>query len=98
MATAAMRTAPKKRKAPVMAEIDASVVRELATHAADINHMQEDMDKVLAEMAQMRICLNKISATLSEARGGWKILMLLGGAAGVLGAMITHFIAATWGK
>lgn len=82
-----------------MSEIDSSVVRELATHAADINHMKEDMDRILTEMAQMQMCLNKISSTLSEAKGGWRMLMMLGGLAGVVGSLLTHFVSALpWGK
>lgn len=75
-----------------MAEADLVVARELATHAAEIRHLQEDMNKLLVEMAHMSDSLVTISSTLSEARGGWKVLMLVGGAGGALGAIISQVI------
>ena len=62
--------------------------RELATHASDIAHLQNDMDKLVASVAAMQKTLSEIEKTLSEARGGWKILMLVGGASGALGAIL----------
>ena len=66
--------------------------RELATHAADIKHMQEDMDKMLESMKAMQTTLTSINSTLSEAKGGWKVLMLVGGAAGTVGAGIVQIV------
>jgi ribosomal protein S5 len=71
--------------------------RELATHAADIKHMQEDMDKMLETMKSMQNMLTDINVTLSEAKGGWKVLMLVGGAAGTVGAGIVQ-VAHWWSK
>ena len=47
-----------------------STARELATHANDIEHLQQDMDKLVAEMAEVRKSLQSIQSTLSEAKGG----------------------------
>lgn len=66
--------------------------RELATHAADIRHLQEDMDKLVESVAAMQKSLAEINTTLSEAKGGWKVLMMIGGAGGALGAVVTQFI------
>ena len=82
-----------------MSDIDPiSTARELATHANDIEHLQQDMDKLVAEMAEVRKSLQSIQSTLSEAKGGWKVLMMIGGSAGVLGAAITHAIHYFVGK
>ena len=54
--------------------------RELATHASDIAHLQSDMDKMAADMEEIKKTLASIHTTLSEAKGGWKVLMLAGGA------------------
>ena len=62
--------------------------RELATHASDIKHLQDDMDKMLVNMKEMQATLMDIQKTLSEARGGWKVLMLVGGASSVVGAWL----------
>lgn len=81
-----------------MADIDTA--RELATHAADIEHLQRDMDKLVESVAAMQKTLSDIEKTLSEARGGWKMLMLLGGASGVMGSVITQVIHSlpAWSK
>ena len=62
--------------------------RELATHAADIKHLQDDMDKMLENMKAAQITLTAIDRTLSEAKGGWKVLMLVGGASGAGTALL----------
>jgi hypothetical protein len=60
--------------------------RELATHASDIAHLQSDMDKMAADVEEIKKTLASINNTLSEAKGGWRVLMLVGGASGALGA------------
>jgi prefoldin subunit 5 len=66
--------------------------RELATHAADIRHLQDDMDKLVESMTAMQKSLAEINTTLSEAKGGWKVLMMIGGAGGALGAVVTQVV------
>jgi len=73
--------------------------RELATHAADIRHLQDDMDKLVESMAAMQKSLAEINTTLSEAKGGWKVLLMIGGAGGSLGAVLTQLIhSIPWSK
>jgi prefoldin subunit 5 len=74
-----------------MAEPDIQTARELATHAADIKHLQDDMDKLVADMNDIKASLQSIQTTLSEARGGWRVLMMVAGASGTIGAAITQF-------
>ena len=64
--------------------------RELATHAADIKHLQEDMDKLVSDMNEIKATLVNIQTTLAEAKGGWRVLLLMGSAAGLVGAGIMH--------
>jgi prefoldin subunit 5 len=75
-----------------------SVERELAVHETEIKHLQADMDRLVADMDDIKNTLNNINTTLAEARGGWKVLMLLGGAGGVLGSSVTYFIQQWLGK
>jgi prefoldin subunit 5 len=77
-----------------MTEDAIQTARELATHASDIAHLQNDMDKLVASVADMQKTLSDIDKTLSEAKGGWKMLMLIGGAGGVLGAALTQILHA----
>jgi len=76
--------------------IDAiETARELATHASNIEHLQEDMDKMIKEMAEIKTTLQNIEKTLSEAKGGWKTLMAIGGGVslitGVIGVIIGYW-------
>lgn len=69
--------------------------RELATHANDIEHLQDDMDAMKADVAAIRKSIEEINRTLSEARGGWKVLLWAGGAASAFSA-IAGFISGKW--
>jgi prefoldin subunit 5 len=75
-----------------------SVERELAVHETEIKHLQADMDRLVADMESIKTTLNNINSTLAEARGGWKVLMMLGGAGGVLGSAVTYAIQQWVGK
>jgi len=50
------------------------------------------MDKMLVNMKEMQATLLAIDKTLSEARGGWKVLMLVGGASSVMGAGLVQLV------
>jgi prefoldin subunit 5 len=71
---------------------EVATARELATHAADIEHLQKDMNKLMLDMEDVKKTLVDIQSTLSEAKGGWKMLMLLGGAGGLFGSLITQVV------
>lgn len=75
-----------------MSEDAIQTARELATHASDIKHLQDDMDKMLSNMKEMQATLIDIQKTLSEARGGWRVLMLVGGASSVMGAGLVQLV------
>jgi prefoldin subunit 5 len=73
----------------LMSTIDPiETARELATHASNIQHLQEDMDKMIVEMAEIKTALQSIEKTLSEAKGGWKTLMAIGGGVSLLTGII----------
>ena len=73
-------------------EDSVQTARELATHANEIKHLQQDMDKLVQDMDQVKASLADIQKTLSEAKGGWKVLMYFGGAGGVVGGALTLVI------
>ena len=64
--------------------------RELATHASDIAHLQDDMDKLVADINDIKATLAAIQTTLAEAKGGWRMLMMIAGISGTIGAAITQ--------
>jgi len=65
-------------------------------HAVHIGVLQEQMRSVMASLADQKKVneaqskqLTEILEKLSEARGGWRTLMLLGGAAASFGGVAT---------
>ena len=66
--------------------------RELATHSADIKHLQTDMDKMVKDMDEIKETIKEISKTLSEAKGGWRMFMLIGGIGAAIGASMSWII------
>lgn len=71
---------------------DADTIRQLATHDADIRYLREDTDKIVSSMSEMQKDLRAIKDTLAEARGGWRVLLFIGGAGGALGSAVTHLM------
>ena len=81
-----------------MSNIDPiETARELATHANDISHLQEDMDKMIKEMQEIKLAIQGIQKTLSEAKGGWKTLLAIGGFVSFVTGIV-GFIAGYWGN
>ena len=82
-----------------MTDIDPiSTARELATHASDISHLQDDMDKMIEEMKQVKLALQAIQETLAHAHGGWKTLMMVGGAFALIGAILANLFQGFWSR
>ena len=71
--------------------------RELATHANDIEHLQKDMDKLVQDMDEIKKAIQSIQTTLSEAKGGWRLLAAAAGAGGFL-TVIANAIIGYWSK
>lgn len=71
--------------------------RELATHASDIKHLQEDMDKLVTTVTAIKESLDDIRKKLDQVEGGWKALMWLGGAISA-GTGFVGYIVGHWSK
>lgn len=56
-----------------------------------VSSLQTQVTDIKAQLASINGKQDVVIAHLSEARGGWKIMMLLGGSAGALGAAISAF-------
>jgi len=79
-----------------MSEDAIQTARELATHAADIEHLQRDMDKLVTDIDDIKATLAAIQTTLAEAKGGWRMLMMIAGISGTVGAALNqmaHYIS-----
>lgn len=57
----------------------------LGQHEAEIARLRE-------EMAQMREDVHAIKLMLAEAKGGWRVIMLVAGASGAVGAALAKFL------
>jgi prefoldin subunit 5 len=80
-----------------MATPEIETARELATHANDIEHLQKDMDKLVQDMEEIKKAIQSIQTTLSEAKGGWRLLAAAAGAGGVITIVIDSIIK-FWSK
>lgn len=60
--------------------------RDLGRHDAQIEALQAQVDRLHADMTNVLTELRTINATLSEAKGGWKTLLMVGGVASAMTA------------
>jgi len=72
--------------------------RELATHANEIKHLQSDMDKMVKDVEEIKNSIQIIQKTLSEAHGGWRMLLYIGGAASIIGGCVAWIVEHLSGK
>lgn len=55
----------------------------------EVNHLRQGMADLQESNQQLTAKLDQVLLTLSEARGGWKTLMVVGGAASTAGAALS---------
>ena len=60
--------------------------------------MQADIEAVTVAITQLTVTLSNINITLSEAKGGWRMLMVVGGAGAALGSGIVYLVHLFGGK
>ena len=58
----------------------------------EVAHLTQSMDDLQESNKQLTAKLDQVLLALSEAKGGWKVMMLVGGAASTLGAFATWAI------
>ena len=69
-----------------------------AVTAEKIARMQLDIEELSVSIHQLNQTLMDISVTLSEAKGGWKMLMVVGGAGCAIGSGIGYLTHLFGGK
>ncbi|MEN6586148.1 MAG: hypothetical protein ABFE02_08930 [Sulfuricella sp.] len=67
--------------------------RELGAHDARLDALEKDIIAINVNMLRIFEKLDTINNTLSEAKGGWRTLMWVGGCSGVIGAAISHTVS-----
>jgi prefoldin subunit 5 len=59
---------------------------QIGRHDAQIEALERDIKDLRDDIKMMTQTLHEVNKTLSEAKGGWKMLMLVGGVAAAIGA------------
>lgn len=54
--------------------------------------LRVDVDRLLVDVGEMRRTLLQIQDQLSQARGGWRIMMAIGGGSAGLGALVASLL------
>ena len=58
----------------------------------DLGRFEAQIAALAKEVSEQGAKLDSVIKTLSEARGGWRVLMLVGGASAAAGGMIVKFL------
>lgn len=70
--------------------------REFGRLEGAVAALKSELDSVKVKQTQMDLKLDLVLDKLSEAKGGWRALMLLGGAGATLGGIVTWFATHTF--
>lgn len=68
--------------------------QEFGRLQAEVLAQRRDLDRMATSLDEMAKAMHAMQEQLAQARGGWKTLMLVGGAAATCGALIAK--AAVW--
>lgn len=68
---------------------DISIERELGRMRAEIEGLQRSEIIARAERTSMAVDIKTILATLNEAKGGWKVLIMAGAIVAFLSSLVT---------
>lgn len=59
--------------------------RDLGKHDAEISQLKDDMSTLKDDVHDIKIMM-------SEARGGWKVIMMIAGLSATVGALVAKFM------
>jgi hypothetical protein len=62
------------------------------TSTVKLHERVASLETKVTDIADMKKDIREIRDTLAQARGGWKTLMMVGGAAGAAGAIVGKFL------
>jgi hypothetical protein len=65
---------------------------EIGTELERLAKLEVNQQRMREDIHDIRSDLKAIRETLSEARGGWKLLMMASGIAGTVGVIVGKFI------
>jgi uncharacterized protein YoxC len=71
-------------------EIATEVQIQQAVMSAKLQRLQDDVEKLSETMERFTKAVNDLNATISEAKGGWKMLLLVAGASAAISSAIGY--------
>lgn len=72
------------------AETAMEVKIQQAVMSEKLQRLQEDVEKLSETLEQLTIALNMLNSTLAEARGGWKMLLVVVGSSSAVSALVGY--------
>jgi hypothetical protein len=72
--------------------------QEFGRLQAEVAELRRDQEQIMVLLSKMTADLSAVREQLAEARGGWRLMMGLGGAAATLGGFISWAVThVRWG-
>lgn len=66
--------------------------REFGQLQGEVKSLRTDMDRMMGDIGDIKKAIHEISGQLSEAKGGWRVMMMVGGAGASLGGLVSWFV------
>lgn len=73
------------------------IQRDLGRHDAQIENLEKDILDMRKDLTKLMEKIDNMNLILEQAKGGWKVLMMVGGMSAVLGGIVTKVLAFLWG-
>ena len=74
-----------------------AIQRDLGRHDAQIENLEKDILDMRKEINRLMEKIDNMNLILEQAKGGWKVLMMVGGLSAVIGGVIVKVVAFLWG-
>ena len=58
----------------------------------DLGRMEAQINALISQVSALNVKVDAIEMTLSEAKGGWRMLLLVGGITGAVGGIIGRYL------
>lgn len=58
----------------------------------DLGRMEAQITALISQVSRLNTKVDAIDKTLSEATGGWRMLLVIGGVAGTLGGLVGRYL------
>ena len=61
----------------------------------EVKHLRADLTELKGMVLSLTVAATHMQTQFAEAKGGWKMLLLISGAAGALGSVVTWLVTHT---